>query len=135
MCSPPVDQPQRRNQLPTEEQIFGNREMLHQRKILIDDAHAQGPRGLRITKLDRSAVDADFAGVGPVEPGHDLDQRALARAVGAEQGMHFATPHVEVYIVERHDAWECLAQAAQFEDHLARRGGRPNDLRCHRDIL
>ena len=34
--------------------------------------------------------------------------------------MHLATPHVEIDIFERHDTWKCLAQSAQFEDHLVR---------------
>src|SRR5215831_6820342 len=131
----PVDQPERRNQLTAEKQTFGNREMLHQRKILIDDAHAQRPRGLRVAKLDWSAVDADFAGIGLIEPGHDLDQRALACPVGAEQGVHFATPHVEIHIVKRQDARECLAQSAQFEDHVTRKGDRCGGLGGHRDSL
>ena len=136
MRSPPVDQAERRYQFTAEKQIFGNREMLHQRKILIDDAHSEGPRGLRVRKLSGSAVYTNFAGVRLIEPGHDLDQRTLARPVSAEQRMHLATPHIEIDIFKRYDTWKCLAQSAQLEDHLTCTSGRRvQHLCCHRGAL
>ena len=124
MRSPPVDQAERRYQFTAEKQIFGNREMLHQRKILIDDAHSEGPRGLRVRKLSGSAVYTNFACIRLIEPGHYLDQRTLACPVSAEQRMHLATPHIEIDIFKRYDTWKCLAQSAQLEDHLTCTSGR-----------
>ena len=50
-------------------------------------------------KRDRLAVEQDLAGVGPVQPGQDVHQRALAGAVLAEQGVDLAGAQVEVDVV------------------------------------
>ena len=50
-------------------------------------------------KATGSAVEQDLAGVGPVQPGQDVHQRALAGAVLAEQRVDLARAHVEVDVV------------------------------------
>ena len=52
------------------------------------------------------AVEQDLAGVGPVQPGEDVHQRALAGAVLAEQGVDLARAQVEVDVVVGDDARE-----------------------------
>ena len=54
------------------------------------------------TKLNRPRIGLDGAG-------NDLDQRRFARAVLADQGVHFSLQKIERYIPQRADARERLA--------------------------
>ena len=60
------------------------------------------------------------AGLGRVEPGQDLDQGGLARAVLSEQAVHLAAPDAEGDAIECDGAAEALAQVADFERRLRR---------------
>ena len=57
--------------------------------------------------------------VGPVEPGEDVHERALAGAVLAQQGVDLARPQLEVDVVVGQDAREALDDPA----HLDRQWG------------
>ena len=67
-------------------------------------------------------VDEDLALVGPVEPGEDVHQGALAGAVLAEQRVDLAGPQVEVDVVVGEDARETLDDPARLDGE--RRGAR-----------
>ena len=56
-----------------------------------------------------SAEDEDLSGIRLVEPGQDLHERRLARAVVADQAEHLAGPDVKRDIRERFDDSEALA--------------------------
>ena len=60
------------------------------------------------------AVDVDFALIGPVQAVEHPHQRALARAVLAEKGVHFAGAHVKGDVGVCHYAGETLGDAAHF---------------------
>ena len=64
-------------------------------RFLVDAGDAQRLGVGRAAQLDDLAVDLEVAGVGPVQPGHDLDQRRLAGAVLADEGVDLARPQVE----------------------------------------
>ena len=60
----------------------------------------------------RLAVDLDRTGIGLDQAGDDLDQRALAGAVLAEQRHHLAGAELEIDLGEGLDAAVALGQAA-----------------------
>src|SRR6266576_2483707 len=68
-----------------------------------------------------TTVDEDLAVVGPVEAGEDVRERALARAVLAEQCVHLAGGGLEVDALVRNDARETLRDPAH-RDGRTRRG-------------
>ena len=76
-------------------------------------------------KATGRAVHQDLARVGPVEPGEDVHQRALAGPVLAEQSVDLAGPQVEVDVVVREDARERLDDAARLD-------GGPGSMRRRR---
>ena len=76
--------------LMAERQVLGDRERLDEVQLLVDDADALGERGGRIAEPDLPAVDLDPARVGAKDAAEDLDQRALARAVLAAEGVDLA---------------------------------------------
>jgi hypothetical protein len=58
--------------------------------------------------VHRLAVEPDLAGIRPVEADQDVRERALARAVLAEQRVHLARGRLEVDRVVRQHAREAL---------------------------
>ena len=68
---------------------------------------------------ERLAVDHDRAGVGHMDAVQDLEDRRLAGAVAAEQGMDLALLDLEIDVDQRLDAPEGLGDAAHF-DGMAR---------------
>ena len=95
------------------------------------DAERTGLRGAG--DLHRTAVDAQFAGIGADNAVDHLHQRALARAVFAEHGDDLARHHVERYAVVRAYCTVVLRNAVEAQarnDRLHRRRGggvRPGD--------
>src|SRR5262249_39114462 len=78
----------------------------------LDPERARGPRRV---DPDRPPVDQDLAGVGRGHARHELDQRRLAGAVVADDGVHLARAQVEVDAAQRDDAPEALLHAADLE--------------------
>ena len=64
--------------------------------------------------LDLAAADADGAGILPVDPSEDLDQRRFAGAVLAHQRMNLARLERQVDVLQREHAGKALADP----DHL-----------------
>ena len=54
----------------------------------------------RAGKFDGFAIDENFALIGLMEPGHDLDQGGFAGAIFAEKCVNLAGAHVERDAVE-----------------------------------
>ena len=80
-----------------------------------DAARQRGP-----AKLARAPpVVARFAGVRPLQPGQNPQQRRLARAVGADQADEFARDEVAVEPGERGALAEADDEAARFDAHHA----------------
>ena len=64
------------------------------------------------------AVEVDPAGIGPIDPGEDLHQRALARAVLADDAWTSPRPHVEARRPPALDAGEMLVDSPHAEEHF-----------------
>ena len=89
---------------------------------LVDEAQvlvAQAPLLGRVDLRDVLAVQLDAAGGRRVEPAHQVQQRALARARGADDGQRLAGAHVEVDAVQHGQVdaafVEALGQAAGLQ--------------------
>ena len=80
--------------------------------ILMDRGDADAMRGGRVGD-ERLAVHGDRAGIGRVEPGHQLDQRGFSGSVLSEQRGDFAGADIKVHIVERQHAGEGFGEAAR----------------------
>ena len=111
--------------------ILGNAEIRHKREFLEDHGNAELARIQRRFDLDFFAVMKQFAFIGNVSAAEHLHQRRFAGAVLAAQHMNFAGPDRKRYVVERADAGERLADAAQLKQRrrrvaacLPRRHGR-----------
>ena len=96
-----------------EDHVLGDGERRHQPEMLVHHADPRVERLARRVELDRLAVEQDLALVGPVEPGEDVRQRALARAVLAEEGVHLALSRLEVHPVVRDDGREPLRDPSE----------------------
>ena len=69
-----------------------------------------------LVELHRLRREPDLAGVGLVQPEHDVHQRALAGAVLAEQAVHLALVQGEVDVLVGDDAGEALGDPPDLED-------------------
>ncbi len=83
------------------------------------DAEAKGLGD--VGEMDRLAVDENFTGGGRIDAGNDPHQGALAGAVFADDGEHFASAEGQRDVVEGADAGELLTDMADFQQR--RRGG------------
>jgi hypothetical protein len=77
-------------------QIVGDREIGHQRQLLEHDGDAEPARPGDVADRDRRAVDADLAGVGPVDAGENLGERRLARTVLAQERVDLSGSELQV---------------------------------------
>jgi len=72
---------------------------------------------------DGLSVEGDGAGVGLVRAGDDLDERAFAGAVFAEERVHFAGAEIEVDPAERPRAAKGFGELAELEQRGRHRCG------------
>jgi hypothetical protein len=75
-----IEQPPARRQRAKTE-ILGHRKVLAERELLVHHADAGSQRIARALEVSLAAVDEQPAGVGLVDAGEELPQRALARAI------------------------------------------------------
>ena len=117
--APPADE-EPRARLAADEHVLGDRHVGGEGEFLVDgdDAGALGVVGRR--EGDRLAEELDLARVGAVRAGQDLEQRRLAGAVLAEQGVDLGRPDFEMDVLERLHAGEALADAGHLEDRTVR---------------
>jgi hypothetical protein len=109
-----VDQAQARRQA-AQQHVLGDGQLGDVLQLLVDDGHAgrDGVAGRREVAL--LAVDEQPAAVGLVLAAEDLQQRALAGAVLAEQAHDLARPRLEADPVQRLDAGEHLADVVELQ--------------------
>jgi hypothetical protein len=69
----------------------------------------------RILELDSIAFKLDLSLVGREDPGDQIQERALARAVLADQGVNFAGAQVEGHVVQRGHTWKAACDVGQFQ--------------------
>jgi hypothetical protein len=65
------------------------------------------------------AAEDDVAFLRPVDAVDDVEHRALAGAVGADDGANFMLAHIEGNVRQRLDPAETQRNVLQVEDHLA----------------
>ena len=112
-------------ELAAEHDVLGDGEHRDQLEVLVDHADAVGDRVLHALALDLLPADVHRAGVGPVQPEHDVHQRALAGAVLAEQAVDLAVMEGQADVLVGDHAGEGLGDAADLEhgDPLVGVGG------------
>ena len=104
-----------------EHDVLHHAQVRRQRQLLVDHRHAGAARLDRLARRVRRAFEPHLARIRPNRAGQDGHQRALARAVLADQRAHLARPDGEIHAVQRHRGAERLPHAAHLE---ARRGGQ-----------
>jgi hypothetical protein len=100
----------------------------HEAGLLIDHRDAVSPREGRAGDLDRLALDTNFAPGRGDRAGENLDQRRLAGAVLAEDGVHLTSPQIEVDVFQGGDAAIVLADLAHLQQRWLR------EVRCGHDV-
>ena len=124
--APPADE-ELRTRFAADEHVLGDCHVGGEGEFLIDrdNAGALGVVGRR--EGDRLAIELDFARVRAVRAGQNLEQRRLAGAVLAKQGVDLGVADFEMDVLERKHAGEALADPGHLEDRAVRRaasGGR-----------
>jgi len=115
-----VDPPSRGQRLAPHEDVLGDREVREEGGLLVDHRHAcclgLGGRG----EVDGLTSEAKLARVAAVDAGHDLDQRGLASAVLADEGVDRTRVHRDGCGAQCDDGAERLRHVTQFERGCAR---------------
>src|SRR5581483_435570 len=106
-----------------EHHVLRDRERSDETEVLVDHEDAGVDRVARRREVDRPAVEPQLAFVRPVETGDDVRERALARAVLAEQRVHLPDRRGEVDVVVREHAGEPLREPPQLERRSGSGGG------------
>jgi hypothetical protein len=99
-------------------------------QVLVHHADAQADRVPRRPDVDLPAVDADLAGVGPVQPVEHVHQRRLAGAVAADEAVDLAGGQLEVGVDEGPHRPERLADPGHRQRRLGRCRTRPRAGCC-----
>ncbi len=81
--------------------------------------HASARHEMRRLAGDIPTLEGDAARVGTQQPGHDVEEGALAGAVRADDGAEFAGLDREVYSAERHQPAEALDERLHAQDRTA----------------
>ena len=120
--------------LVADENVLGDVEIGKQQRFLIDRGDAQPLRLGGAANRDRLAAQKDLAAIGLMYAGYDLDQRRLAGAVLAEQGMNLAGVQRKRDVLERLRRVETLGDSANLQDRRddCRSVGKPQPLRSSR---
>ncbi len=82
--------------------------------------YARIGRILRCRKTQCFAVDNDFAVIGLVDPGQDLNEGRFACTVFTNECSYLAGVKRNIDIIERADAGKCLGNAAHLQQRLNR---------------
>ena len=86
--------------------------------------HALAGRPVGADALDVLALERPGPGVGPVEPGEQVEQGGLAGAVGPDEGGDRAVLDLQVVDVDRHQAAEPSGDAVGHQDGVGLGGAR-----------
>ena len=99
-----------------DEDVLGDGQVGKEQRLLIDRGDAEALRFRGAADLDRLAGEQDFAAVGLIDAGDDLDQRGFAGAVLAEQRMDLAGVKGERDVFERLRRVEALGDVAHLQN-------------------
>ena len=118
--SPRVDDPEARL-LAAEEEVLPHGERGHEVELLVDRGDPRAQRVDGPSKRNRRAVQLQLTRVGSVGAGDDLDERALAGAVLADQRVDLARADLEVRASQGMHAGEALLDTGQAEERRVHR--------------
>ena len=107
---------------PRHAEVRGDGQIGDERGVL---EHRREPDPRRVGRRahpDGRAIDGDRAAVGLEDARQDLDEGALARAVGAEQGVHLPRLDDEVGRAEGDHRAEALRDVSGFEERIGHSG-------------
>ena len=116
----PVDQPETARRI-GDGDVVGDRKVGNERKLLEDADNAGAIGGGRRIEGDFRPVEHDAPCVRRYDARQDLDQRRLARAVLAENGVNAPREHDEVGVGERAHAAVTLGYALHPQNRRGRR--------------
>jgi hypothetical protein len=117
--------------LVAEEDVLLDGEVGHEAELLVDHHDPGGLRLDRVAEGARGAGHHDLAGRRRVETADQLEERRLAGAVLAQDGVHLAGVDVDVDAVQDLDGSERHRQAAPLEQRAAAFGS-VRSARCRR---
>ena len=103
--------------LRAERHRFDDIEDRHELEVLVDHADPGADRLAGITERAQLAVDQDLAGVRAIEPGQDVHQGGLARAVLAQEAQDLTPIDRNGDPVVGEDAREPLRDVLEFKPH------------------
>src|SRR6185295_9100140 len=95
---------------------------LEQRDVLEGARDPQSGGFVRIHVHELLLLEPDLSLLRVIDAVQHVEHRALAGAVRADDGAHFAAAHVEGHVLQRLDAAEGKRHALHRQHHLARRG-------------
>src|SRR5260370_9239757 len=117
----PVDGAERGRRLVAQEHVFGHREVRKQSGLLVNDGDPELTGVRRTVNLARGPVQVDATAVPLMYASEDFDERALARAILADQRVRLSRAELERDAVERLGRAEALRDAVEYGGRLTRR--------------
>src|SRR5690606_38625975 len=112
----PVDGAEPRARRVPEEDVFGDREVVEENRLLMDRGDPLLEGGVCRRQPDGFVLYSDLAFVRLVDAGEDLDQGGLARAVLADERRDLAGVEREAHARKRADAGKALGDAREGKD-------------------
>ena len=97
-----------------DEDVLGDREVREEPWLLVNDGDPELARMGRALELNWYAMETEVAGIWLVDARQDLDERAFAGAVFADQGMDFGRVELERDAVERLGCAEAHRDAVEL---------------------
>ena len=125
-----VDTPAPPQRLAPHEDVLRGGQVGEQRGLLVDDGYPGVPGGCRTVQQRRLVTDQQFSAVGLVDPGQDLHQRGLARAVLTDQPVYFPAVEVDRTIHDCVNGAERLGSVPQRQLRRLRRVTHPCPAAC-----
>ena len=104
-----------------DEDVLGDRQVGEDHRLLVDGRDTQPLGILGRCHPDRLTVHEDLARIELLDAGHDLDERRLAGAVLAQQGMDLAAVEREGHVRERLGRPERPGYVTHLQDRRDRR--------------
>ena len=98
-----------------QENIFGDRQVRRERKLLINHRHTPAPGVERASRCIRLTVELHLPGVGMMRPGEDFHERAFPRSIFTDQPENLAGADVQVHAIECDRGAKRLAHALHLK--------------------
>ena len=103
------------HRLGAERDVLCGRQLRHEVELLIDHPDAEPFGAARRVDMHLAAVDGDRARVGRLRAGQDLHQRRLARAVLADEHVHFTGAQRQRHVVSARTPGKLFRDAVHLE--------------------